>query len=77
MGTGNDSCKDEELHLASPGGRRAIPLLGMDPERPSTPCSFVALREDKDPRAVVKEDEALTGRKAPQGERVDQKSKRA
>ncbi len=40
-------------------------------------ASFVALREDKDPRSVVKEDETTVVRKAPQGERVDRKSKRA
>ena len=40
-------------------------------------ASFVALREDKDPRAVVKEDETAVERKTPQGERVDRKSKRA
>ena len=39
-------------------------------------ASFVALREDKDPRAVIKEDEA-TERKALQGERIDPKRQRA
>ena len=40
-------------------------------------ASFVALREDKDPRAVVKEDETTTERKAPRGERVDRKQQQA
>ena len=39
-------------------------------------ASFVALRDDKDPR-VIKEDESTTERKAPQGERVDSKQQRA
>lgn len=33
-------------------------------------ASFVALREDKDPRAVFKEDEAVADRKAPQVEGI-------
>ena len=40
-------------------------------------ASFVALREDKDPRTVVKEDETTIERKAPQGERVDRKRQQA
>ena len=40
-------------------------------------ASFVALREDKDPLAVVKDDEAVADRKAPQAESLDRKRQRA
>ena len=40
-------------------------------------ASFVALRDDKDPRAVIKEDEAASYRKTPQGVSVDVKRQRA
>lgn len=40
-------------------------------------ANFVALRDDKDLRAVIKEDETKTERKAPQGEWVDGKRQEA
>lgn len=40
-------------------------------------ASFVALREDKDPRTVIKEDEAIADRKTPQGVGVDSRSQLA
>ena len=40
-------------------------------------ASFVEIREDKDLRTVVKEDEAVAGRKAPQAEIIDRRRQRA
>ena len=40
-------------------------------------ASFVAVREDNDPRVVVKEDKTTVERKAPQGGHIDRKRKRS
>ena len=58
-------------------GRRPIRVLEWTPNDHLRHSSFVALRDDKDPRAVVKEDETTTERKASQIERVDRKRQRA
>ena len=60
MGTGPDGRKNEEVRMLRP---KAV-VSGVDPNDHLRHASFVPLRDDKDPRAVVKEDETTTERKA-------------
>ena len=59
-----DSCKDEELHLASPGGCRAIRFLEWTPNDHLRHTALSHFERTKTPRAVVNEDETSVERKA-------------